>query len=57
MGWSKHHPTGLIHNSAQNSYRGYTLFSNLDGPDHPAFQGKDLDPARYANLNRLYSPA
>ena len=31
MGWSKHHPTGLIHNSAQNSYRGYTLFSNLGG--------------------------
>jgi hypothetical protein len=24
------------------------------GPDHPALQGKDLDPARYANLNRLY---
>ena len=27
------------------------------GPDHPALHGKDLDPARYANLNRLYSPA
>ena len=25
------------------------------GPDHPALQGKDLDPARYANLNRLYA--
>ena len=24
------------------------------GPDHPALQGKDLDPARYTNLNRLY---
>jgi hypothetical protein len=24
------------------------------GPEHPALQGKDLDPARYANLNRLY---
>jgi hypothetical protein len=25
------------------------------GPDHPALQDKDLDPARYANLNRLYA--
>ena len=25
------------------------------GYDHPALAGKDLDPARYANLNRLYS--
>jgi hypothetical protein len=25
------------------------------GPDHPALAGKDLDPARYANLNRLYA--
>ena len=25
------------------------------GPEHAAFQGRDLDPDRYANLNRLYS--
>jgi hypothetical protein len=25
------------------------------GPDHPALRGRDLDPARYANLNRLYT--
>ena len=25
------------------------------GPDHPALQGKDLDPVRHANLNRLYA--
>lgn len=25
------------------------------GPDHPALQGKDLDPNRFANLNRLYA--
>lgn len=25
------------------------------GPDHPALAGKDLDPARYANLNRIYA--
>ena len=31
MGWSAHHPTGLIHNSPRNNYRGYTLFSNLGG--------------------------
>lgn len=31
MGWSKHHPTGRIHHSPQNSYGGYTLFSNLGG--------------------------
>ena len=24
------------------------------GPDHPALQDKDLDPARHASLNRLY---
>ena len=24
------------------------------GPDHPALAGKDLDPGRHANLNRLY---
>jgi hypothetical protein len=26
------------------------------GPDHPALAGQDLDPDRYANLNRLYAP-
>ena len=25
------------------------------GPDHPALAGRDLDPARYANRNRLYA--
>ena len=25
------------------------------GPDHPALEGRDLDPAQYANLNRLYA--
>jgi len=24
-------------------------------PDHPALQGKDLDPDRYAALNRQYA--
>ena len=31
MGWSTHHPNGLIHYALQNSYRGYTLVSNLGG--------------------------
>jgi len=31
MGWSTHHQSGLIHYSPKNSYRGYTLFSNLGG--------------------------
>ena len=25
------------------------------GYDHPALQGKDLDPDNYANINRLYA--
>ena len=25
------------------------------GPDHPALQGRDLDPSRHANLNRIYA--
>jgi len=25
------------------------------GPDHPALEGKDLDPARYATINNLYA--
>ena len=28
--------------------------SHRYGPDHPALVGKDLDPDRYGNLNRLY---
>ena len=24
------------------------------GPDHPALQGKELDPERFGNFNRLY---
>jgi len=31
MGWSTYHPTGLIHYAPQNSFHGYTLFSNLGG--------------------------
>mgnify|MGYP001162661344 CR=1 FL=1 len=33
MGWSLHHPHGLIYQAPQYCYRGYTLFSNLRGHD------------------------
>ncbi len=32
-----------------------TFRSHRYSPDHPALQGKELNPARYANLNRLYA--
>ena len=28
MGWSSHHPVGLIHNDTRRSFRGYTLLCN-----------------------------
>ena len=31
MGWSEHHPVGLIHNSPSLAYRGYTLFTTNGG--------------------------
>ena len=33
MGWSLHHPHGLIYYAPQSCYRGYTLYSNLRGYD------------------------
>ena len=33
MGWSIHHPVGLIYNAPQQTYRGYTLFMT-GGGDH-----------------------
>ena len=33
MGWSNHHPNGLIHYSPQGAYRGYTLITNVSGHD------------------------
>lgn len=33
MGWSIHHPVGLIYNSRAHCYRGYTLFSTVRGCD------------------------
>ena len=34
MGWSSHHPTGLIYYAPQHCYRGYTLTSNSRGGYH-----------------------
>ncbi len=31
MGWSRHHPTGLIYYAPQHCWRGYTLTSNVGG--------------------------
>ena len=31
MGWSRHHPTGVIYYAPQHCYRGYTLTSNVGG--------------------------
>ena len=31
MGWSQHHPVGLIYSAPQHCYRGYTLISNNRG--------------------------
>ncbi|MEE8518677.1 MAG: aryl-sulfate sulfotransferase [Dehalococcoidia bacterium] len=33
MGWSKHHPTGLIHHDPAQAFEGYTLFSMSGGQD------------------------
>ncbi len=33
MGWSINHPNGLIHYAPQQSYRGYTLVTNVSGYD------------------------
>ena len=31
MGWSQHHPVGLIYSAPQHCFRGYTLTSNNRG--------------------------
>ncbi|HAA95986.1 MAG: aryl sulfotransferase [SAR202 cluster bacterium] len=46
---------GLHAGGTTSGYANSVFRAHRYGPDHPALQGKDLDPARYANLNRLYS--
>jgi len=46
---------GGLHTGGSKSGHANSIFrSHRYGLDHPALQGKDLDPGRYANLNRLY---
>jgi hypothetical protein len=33
MGWSLHHPHGLIYHAPQYCHRGYTLFANVRGDE------------------------
>jgi len=48
---------GGVHVGGSTSWYANSVFrAHRYGPDHPALQGKDLDPARYVNLNQLYSP-
>ena len=42
-----------------NGQQGFTngvFRAHRYGPGHPALAGRDLDPARHANLNRLFAP-
>ena len=39
---------------AQPDYVNSLFRAHRYGPDYPGLAGRDLDPARYANLNRLY---
>ena len=40
MGWSIHHPVGLIHHSPLHSFRGYTLLTT-NGGDHATLVDMD----------------
>ena len=42
---------------APGEYINSLFRSHRYGPEFSAFKGRDLDPARYANLNRLYARA
>ena len=41
---------GTVSGQANSIFRAHRY-----GPDHPALAGKELDPQRFANLNRLYA--
>lgn len=46
---------GSATGSGPNVYRNALFRAHRYGVDHAGFRGKDLDPGRYANLNRMYS--
>ena len=52
VGMSGYGVGGTVSGYANSVFRAHRY-----GPDHPALQGKELDPESHANLNRLYSPA
>ena len=61
MGWSLHHPHGLIYHAPQYCHRGYTLFadsgrlaggSSSGRSDSTRWSSPD-DTAKYCNLNRI----
>ena len=47
--------SGRVVGGTVSGYANSVFRAHRYGPDHPAFRGKDLDPARDANLNRLYA--
>ncbi len=60
----KTRPLGLTRYTPSHCYLGYTLFCNnfggnsaylIDMEEHSSIRGRDLDPDRYGNLNRLYA--
>ncbi|MFQ6031114.1 MAG: hypothetical protein ACE5Q6_26930, partial [Dehalococcoidia bacterium] len=44
-----------VQSSAEAELVNMTFRAHRYAADHPALQDKDLDPARYGNLNRLYA--
>ena len=38
-----------------SNYTNAVFRAHRYGPDHPALQGRDLDPVRHATLNHLYA--
>lgn len=46
--------SGAVVGASPTSYANSVFRAHRYGPDHPGLQSKDLDPARYANINRLH---
>jgi hypothetical protein len=46
--------SGAVLGATPTSYANSVFRAHRYGPDYPGLRGKDLDPARYANINRLH---
>ena len=46
--------SGAVVGATPTSYANSVFRAHRYGPDHPGLLGKNLDPARYANINRLH---